>query len=201
MYLYDEWLAKSGSENMAENCSWALGLCVEELELQPSAFLEALGGVNAGLAKSRVIHLENSEQSGVFFLWALPMYVMEKWLNEETHENISSIHTSHSTDSSKTESEGLRIAQKYCWNLALTLEPGFHLQFIVHYLLLLSSAVSLDQWKSFIEDWEFQVNYFFLTSYSNFWFWKSFEVLFWQRVANCCCFDFLYLFHIWIGEV
>lgn len=36
---------------MAENCSWASGLCVEELELQPSAFLEALGGVNAGLAK------------------------------------------------------------------------------------------------------------------------------------------------------
>lgn len=36
---------------MAENCSWALCLCVEELELQSSAFLEALGGVNAGLAK------------------------------------------------------------------------------------------------------------------------------------------------------
>lgn len=73
------------------------------------------------------------------------MYVMEKWLNEETHENISSIHTSHSTDSSKTESEGLRIAQKYCWNLAWTLEPGFHLQFVVQYLLLSSAAVSLDQ--------------------------------------------------------
>lgn len=59
------------------------------------------------------------------------MYVMEKWLNEETHENISSIHTSHSTDSSKTESEGLRIAQKYCWNLARTLELRFYLQFVV----------------------------------------------------------------------
>lgn len=170
---------------MAENCSWASGLCVEELELQPSAFLEALGGVNAGLAKKPSNSL--GKQWTVWCVFSLSSAnvcygEMAKWGNAWKHFLNSHLPLNwqfknwvrRAKNCSKVLLEfgidfGARISSSICSTLPTTV-INCH-----------------KSWPVKILYWRLRVPsqlFFFFTCYSNFWFWKSFEVLFWQKSSE-----------------
>lgn len=117
-----------------------------------------LGGVSVGLAKK----LSNSLRKQwtvcrvvfFFFFFSFSFFFfplssanvyygkMAKWGNSSKHFLNSHLPLNWQF---KNWVRKAKNCSKYCWNLAWTLEPGFHLQFVVQYLLLSSAAISLAQ--------------------------------------------------------